>query len=275
MSELILGPLWGLQNEEEGQHQEVPLGPNRAGGQARHRAQRTPRHLWPRWGQPTTPHLSTSLSAQEKPQALAQRHGGGHIDSIWSLLACQQGPVASLLRPGARGEGMGSGPRALCLMRAPALCVYLTPRALGHFLSRTESKVPTPCRLCVASTNIAAQIQPLGCLLYVTHSPRAAAGRQRGGDAGRDRQKPPRIARLVDRRMLETQFRPDGPLPPAWCYQCTTGLPGGTQQPSVPAQTRPHFPEAVMGKGSSFPSSSTENMTLPQLPRGGSVSCSG
>lgn len=193
MSELILGPLWGLQNEEEGQHQEVPLGPNQAGGQARHRAQRTPRHLWPRWGQPTTPHLSTSLWAQEKPQALAQRHGGGHIDSIWSLLACQQGPVASLLRPGVRGEGMGSGPRALCLMRAPALCVYLTPRALGHFLSRTESKVPTPCRLCVASTNIAAQIQPLGCLLYVTHSPRAGAGRQRGGDAGRDRQKPPAL----------------------------------------------------------------------------------
>lgn len=44
---------------------------------------------------------------------------------------------------------------------------------------------------------------------------------------------------------------------------------------SAPAQAKPHFPESVVGKGSSFPSSSTENMTSPQLPRGGSVSCSG
>lgn len=83
------------------------------------------------------------------------------------------------------------------------------------------------------------------------------------------------MARLVHLQMLETQSGPDGPLPLAWCYQRPAGLPGSTQRPSAPAEAGTHFPEAVMGKGSSFPSSSTENMTLPQLPRGGSVSCSG
>lgn len=70
-----LGPPWGLQNREEGRHQEGPMPPKEGWKMA----QSTAPHLRLRWGQQTTPNPSTSLLSQKKPQALAQGQGGARL----------------------------------------------------------------------------------------------------------------------------------------------------------------------------------------------------
>lgn len=103
--------------------------------------------------------------------------------------------------------------------------------------------------------------------------PKVWVGRQLGGDTSiEQRDLPYRQAGCTtgcwNRTSGQTGLcHPVVPPGPPWPSR-------GTQLPSQP-QPSPHFSETVVGKGSSFPSSSTENITSPQLPSGGSVSCSG
>lgn len=131
----------------------------------------------------------------------------------------------------------------------------------------------TPCQQSVAPTNTI-QMQPLGC--PTTHFPRFGVGGQLRGDAGRDHQNPflhcQALLPLDAGHSVQARWDSGSILVSPVQAWPPREHPAAL---SAPTQARPHFPEAVVGEGSSFPSSSTENMTSLPLPRGGSVSCSG
>lgn len=125
-----------------------------------------------------------------------------------------------------------------------------------------------PGHLSAAPANITIPIRHLGSLGCTLHSPRVGGEGQLGGGVGRGQQTPSCMGRLAT----------------AGCWTLSSGPTGLGHQPgsqgapevlSAPALAGPHFPEAAESEQPSFPCSSTENMTSLQLPRGGSVSCSG
>lgn len=161
---------------------------------------------------------------------------------------------------------MGSSPGGVCL----------TPRALGHLLGNSRGQASRPCCRSVSPTNITFRIWALGCLYCTTHFPRVGVGEQLGGEAGRDHQNPilhcQAVLPLIAGNSVQARWGSDSRMEPPVQAWPPREHPAAL---SAPAQATPHFPDAVVSEGSSFPSSSTENMTSLPLPRGGSVSCSG